>query len=720
MSTLREQLQAQLSRYDDDAFAALANRGLLRRAYKDLESHAPSIVRESGEALDVALAGQEIRFDMRGPAQATCSCPASGVCQHILSAAIGLRGLLEAPITGAGEPEAAQPITLGHDGEQADQVPPANELLRAALLAVPHADLVKHAGKAGYRWAWQYVQDLEPEQDVRLSGERNIVIEFMRPRMSFRYMGGTLDGLIVDTQTAQAAKYRVAAVLAFQRAHGIALREPDAPGKPRPGELDLGKDHALAQKGTVALLDSRARLHKAVRELLQECIALGLSHLSEAVQQRYATLAVWAQGAEYYRLALLLRRLADHVELLLERAGSADEHMLLDEISLAFGLVQALERTDGSAAPMHLLGCARTRYEAAGTLELLGLGASAWRSASGYIGLTMLFWSPADRTFLSCTDARPEAQGGFNPIARYKAAGPWGGLGAPAQATGRRLLLTGAQLNAAGRLSAAESTSAAVRELAAGDFLQHLHPASNWQALRQARKLQRRSLLAEARPMNDWVVVRPAGVGAAQFDSTRQTLVWPVYDETGDTLMVELPYSSYAEHAIARIEQLAGQTWFVGDLLLLRLRDGAQGITGEPLSLIKADMTADANPVDALHFDAGQAPGALSAWLSKWKHRPGHAVTDGDPPARISVTSERLHNFRHWLRRQAERGVGEERTMIAVRELCAWQSRLVDAGLTAFGGLSEKPDIPGRLLAANYLCMQCERMMDGSDSSINF
>jgi hypothetical protein len=708
VSALRTQLQAQLSRYDDDAFAALANRGLLRRAYKDLDNHAPDILEESDDALIVAFAGQKVCFDAGGPAQARCSCPASGVCQHVLGAAIGLRSLLEA--ADATAPSAAGTTALTNASP--DSASASNALLRSALLALSHAELVNYAGKAGYRWAWQCVQDLELEQDIRLGGERNILIELTRPRMSFRYMGGTLDGLIADTQPAQIAKYRVAAVLAFQRAHGIALREPDASGKTRNAELELGKDHALAQTSAAALVDSRARLHVASSELFQECIALGLSHLSEGVWQRYATLAVWAQGAEYYRLALLLRRIADHVELLLERAGHADEHALLDEITLAFGLVHALSHAGAHGPPIHLAGRARTRYEAAGTLELLGLGASAWRSASGYIGLTMLFWSPTDRRFLSCTDARPESQGSFNPIARYKAAGPWGGLGAPAQATGRRLLLTQAQLNSSGRLSAADSTNAAVLSASARDFLQHLQPVSNWSALRQARHVQQRSLLAEARPMNDWVFLQPRRVGAAQFDATRQVLLWSLYDETGDSLITEMAYSPYTEHAIARIEQIAGRAWSVDDLLVVRLRDTAVGLIGEPLSIVKG-RPDDVHPVDSLHFDAGPAPDALAARLEKWRRPAAGVAREHEPSEHPSASPEQLLGFRRWLRQQAERGVGEESAMGSAHELMAWQSRLIGAGLTTFDDLSEKLGIAERLLAANYICMQYERMIDG-------
>jgi hypothetical protein len=84
-------LHEQLRRWDDDTFAALANRGLLRRAGKDLESSTPVVVAESESALDLEFAGHRLRFDARGPGQATCSCPTSGVCQHVLAVALWLQ-----------------------------------------------------------------------------------------------------------------------------------------------------------------------------------------------------------------------------------------------------------------------------------------------------------------------------------------------------------------------------------------------------------------------------------------------------------------------------------------------------------------------------------------------------------------------------------------------------------------------------------------------------
>lgn len=702
--TLRDALTAQLQRFDDEAFVALANRGLLRRAQKDLEKQAASVVEESPSALTLAFGEHRIRFDARGPAHAQCSCPASGVCQHILAAALSLQRL-DAPAS----PEAGT-------SKPADA--PDLSVLQGELLRLTPAELTRHAGKPGYRWAWQFVQDMEPAKGLQISGDRNLVLAFGHPRIAFRYMGGGLDNLIADTELSQLPKYRVAAVLAFQRAHG---QEPSAP-EPTPRErnaaLDLGADHALAEPTALAQHDSRERLRASVQQLLGECVGLGLSHLSAGIQERFSTLAVWAQGAEYHRLALLLRRLADHVELLLERAAGADEHRLLEEISLAHALVSALDAAQQQgAAPSHLVGRARQRYEQAGTLDLCGLGAHSWRSPSGYVGLTMLFWSPAQQAFLSCTDARPEAQRGFDPIARYTAPGPWAGLGAPAQAAGRSLTLQGAQLSMTGRLSAADSTSATLAPPASGDaFLRQLPaPASRWPELLQQREAQQARLLAEPQPLKAWALLKPKRFGPARFDGTRQVLQWPLFDEDDVVLNAELAFDEHTRHAIERIEQGRDADWPAGTCLVGRLQPAGGGWTVWPLSLVRPGH--DGAALDALHFDAAPAQGLAGRLLDKLRSRT-RATADAPPVIPATRTPAVLRELQHDLRRWAERGVAPEQAAALGGVLAGWAARTSDAGLTAFSRLplATLGSGPVDLLRWHYLAMQHERLIDGPEA----
>ncbi|RQP23466.1 SWIM zinc finger family protein [Piscinibacter terrae] len=701
MSSIREQLAAQLARFDDDAYAALANRGLLRRAQKDLEKGAATIAQDSAESLVMAFGEHRIRFDARGPAHADCSCPAMGMCQHILAAAISLQRMA------ADEPAAASPEAAKTDAPPIDDV----QALQAELLSVPPDALSKHAGKAGYRWAWQYVQDLDLEQGFRVSGERHLLMSFTQPRLAFRYMGGGIDGLIADADIRQAEKYRVAAVLALRRALGLQTPPPEPAGGARTASLDLGRDHALAQTRDLSIDESRRRLRTAASQLFAECVELGLAHLSQGIQERFSTLAVWAQGAEYHRLALLLRRLADHVDLLLQRAGGADEHRLLDELAIANALVGALDAAAArQAAPVHLVGRARTRYDETGTLELMGLGASAWRSAAGYVGLTMVFWCPVDQAFMSCSDARPENQRGFDPVARHRSPGPWSGLGAPAQAAGRRIALQGAQVNASGRVSGSESATATVSvPLPAQDFAAALPVSRSWSELLQRRGSGQRSLLAEPQPMKDWCVIAPAKFGAPQFDANRQALVWPLFDDSGDRLDAELVYDDYTGHAIGRIEQLAADDTPAGTLVVARLRPGPSGTVCEPLSLVRPGAPPGQSAIDSLHFDTAPQRNVVSRWLDKFRQR-----RDGDalPSALAATMPALLQEHRHWLCRHAERGMPEQQAQRVTIEAQAWSGRLADAGFSSFAPASAASPTPAALvLRWHYLNLQCEQLL---------
>lgn len=707
--TIREHLRQQLRRWDDETFAALANRGLLRRAKKDLETSAPVVIAESDAALEFEFGVQRLRFDSGGPAKATCSCPTSGVCQHILAVALWLQGSSgDSDSLAVVDVDTSSP-TLMPPQENAD----ALALLHAALLRITPAEMLKHAGKPGYRWAWQFVQDLDPERGLKLAGEKNILIGFARPRVDFRYPGGGIEALIADAEIGDAAKYRVAAVLAYQRAHGVEIAPPEASATPRTAALDLGQDHALPETADAARREARRRLRASVRKLLGECMELGLSHLSEAIAERYSTLAVWAQGADYHRLARSLRRLADHVELLLARAGGADEHLLFEEATLVHALVAALEAADANgSAPANLVGRARNRYEALGELELLGLGAMPWRTSSGYVGLTMLFWSPAEQGFFSCTDARPEGQrGGFDAVERYWRPGPWSGLGAPERATGRRLRLADAQVSDRGRLSATEKASVRIEQLAAAEFVAALAPVSDWSALAEARAFARRSLLSEPEPLRDWAVLRPVTCGVARFDPTRQVLTWPIVDASGARLDCEIAYSALSHPAIERLQAMTPDSFTSGTMVVARIRDSNGAPVADPLSLIRTD---GALAVDALYFDAAPAEGLLSKALGKWRQLTAGPEPRMPPIMRTSSLPPALDALRVFLQRQAERGLGAAAIPTMRSELETHGRRLADVGLTGFAPV---PDTSAaeQLLRAHYLVLQLARLL-GADT----
>ncbi|GLQ97789.1 hypothetical protein [Dyella mobilis] len=696
--SLRTALRAQLRAMDEEAFVALANRGLYRRAGKDLESVSVRLGEETGDALHVSVGDRTVTFSSAGVANARCDCPSTTVCQHIIAAAMWLQNQ-------AALDEASTGTSTG--SAQDDAEASVRDSLCAELEAFGDEQLIAYAGKAAYRWAWQFVQNMEVLP--KIGGERHISIELPELRMTFRYPGGPLDNLISEHRGSKLEKYRIAAVLAYRRANNLEIVAPTVREEARSGQIDFGKDHAIAERADQALATSRQRLRENVIELLQESVELGLSHLSIGTHERYATLAVWAQGAQYPRLALLLRRLADHVELLLERASSADEHRLLDEASLALALTTAIDRSAAKQLqPKALIGRSREQYASTSTIELVGLGASPWRSASGYVGLTMLFWSPEEGEFLSCTDARPEAQGFFNPIARYEAPGPWSGLISPAHATGRRLALMGARVSGSGRISGSEATSALIKTDRHFDqALSGLPTHVSWKELAEAFINAGRNLLSEPKPLRCWFALKVARFGEPSFDSARQLLTWPLFDREQNSLVAEIPYSNYSAAAIDAL--LAKDATGIDSeaLVIARMRAQDGRLVAEPLSLLSRDAGGEL-VVEALYFPE-QSKNVVAATPSLGAAAPGEAFGHRSHPSQ----NLRLDELAHALRRSAERGANDAFR----RELDRCIATLRVTGFNGFTTSLPQETPAHYLLRANFVRMQYLRLLGDEEET---
>lgn len=698
-SALQRELQRLLAAFDDDALAALANKGLLRRAAKDLEEAMPTVAEQTAEALVLVVGEHRVRLDRGGPAQAKCSCPATTTCQHVLTAVLALQ---RTPPAAAD----AEDVGAANDDTKTPPAAPDATALHDALMALDAAALRTHAGAQGHRWAVQFARDFDLRQHLRVETKRALVITLLRPQLVAHYAGGGVEALVVDGVPKHVEKHRAAVVLVYQRAHGHEPLDDEALPKGRQARLDLGADWTPALAAADEVLGARTRLCSAVQQLAGECLAIGLCHLSPHVQQRFATLAVWAQGAELPRLARLLRRVADHVELLLQRAGAADEHRLLDDLAIACGLAAALAHAAaGGDAPTALVGSARSRFHDVATLELFGLGARTFHAPTGHRGLTMVFWSPLDRAFTTCTDARPSTMRGFDPIVRYRQPGPWTGLGAPQRATGRRVTLTGARRDEQGRVAANERTHALVDAIEA-NALAAIPAIASWHDLgRHLEEALPSSLLAEPRPLRQWSLLRPATFAPARFDPVRQQLQWPLLDTDGSALVATLPWHEGTRAAIRRIEGLAPAA-LADTCVVAHLRRTNSAVIAEPLSLLRP---ASAQPVDGLHFADADAtpPDSRTNADANAPTTPAVATTAGIdlPPA--------LRQLRDLVRELAERGVPPQVERASLPELTAAISRAADAGFDAFprSSVSTSAAVSQLLLRLHYAILQYERLM---------
>jgi hypothetical protein len=657
-------LAALLARYDDEAWIALASRGLLRRARKDLELLEVRVTAETPDGIEIAVGDRTVRIGAAGPGEAVCSCPSAEICQHIITAGLWLA---------SAAPE------------------PAPDSLHDDLMAFGATSLTSYAGLPGYRWAHQLVSDQATPPSVTRGSYLSITFE--RPPLTIRYLGGGLDGLVLDQAMSHPERFRVAAVLAWQRAHGLELPAPPPPRARTGGEADTRSE-------------SRARLRSTVSDLLRDTTAVGISHLSPAIHDRLTTAATWAQGAEYHRLALLLRRLADQLNLLLGRSALADDLTLLDEIAVAHGLVAALDAAASAGTePPALVGRARTAYDQVRTLDLIGLGGRPWRTGSGYHGLTCVFWSPSRQQFLSWTDARPDSLAGFEPRARWQQSAPWTGLATPAAATGCRLALTHAQVSPDSRVSGVESTTAAVTTLGSDELMSLLPVRSSWREVAPPRI---KGLSDHTDPMSQWTVLRPAQGLPARWDSASQVLRYPLLDDDGEALILEVSWSRLQAHLIGRLEAL-GENLPAGALVVARIVRRRGNLTGEPLSLVLPGRAT--RPVDALDFDDGPEgrPSALVERLLQ-SSTPDRPVPDREEP-RPAVPLP-LADLRALIEAEAQRGCAGVAPGVIHDRISRAHRSLRDVGMSIFADPAPTVTPSEALLRSLYLVQQVEQALE--------
>lgn len=682
MSGLTTDLAVLLARWDDDAWVALANRGLLRRARKDLDAVAVTLASESDEHLEISVGERVVRIGAAGPAEASCSCPSTVICNHVITAALWLASTA-APADSAPETDIGV-TTPDAPGSGADA-------LHAELMAVDGAALISHAGLPGYRWAHQFLDDADESPTV--TRHAYLAITFNRPALTVRYLGGGLDALVVDQQVTAIERYRVAAVLAWQRAHGLVLPPPPPPRR----------STAAPTESALSRSESRIRFRATVAALLRDTVAVGVSHLSPALHDRMTTAATWAQGVEYHRLALLLRRLADQIDLLLDRSALADDLTLLDDVAVAHALVAALDAAAlAGLEPVALVGRARSSYEPVRSLDLVGLGGRPWRTGSGYHGLTCVFWSPTRQRMLTWTDARPVDVPEFDPRVRWQQPAPWTGLADPATSAGRRIQLTHAQVSPDGRLSGAATTSAVVTALDSDELLASLPVVDSWAGL---APVEVRSLSEPTDPTTAWTLLRPARSLPTHWDGARQSLTWPLLDRDGDDVVLELPWTRLNAHAIGRIEAI-GDRLPDGAVVVARVHRLRGRLVGEPLSVVHPRRSI--NPVDALHFDEGSRPvrsSLVARLLSAGTPDQLEDLGSTTGPTAVPVP---LAALRSLIEQEAQRGCAGSAPGSVHSRLATAHLALRRDGFSLFVDPDDDVSAPESLLRSLYLVQEVE------------
>lgn len=470
-------LAALLASYDEAALTAAASKGLVIRAGKDVEAGKVAVSAQDANSATLDVLGETVQLVGKTLEAGRCTCPATGVCRHMLAAVLFLReGGTEAPVL----PERVQ-FTLD--------------------------EIEKFAG-TDWGLACAMAQTaVVPE----MTGSVVVTFGESDAQVTFPAGLGLRQALYKGSVAAHKRRAIAAAALAMAHAGGAVLPEVIS-----------------AKAGPGADMDT---LDRAAKALETAAIALAAGTFSQVQVQLY-NLAISTRAEAIPRLAAELRGLSQQMTPEAIRTAHVTPIDLLGRIARTYALVAAMRAAPADPA---LVGVIARSFVASGPRTLAFLGGETWVTPSGAKGLTLVFVDLATGTIHRATEAR-----GANADFRFDPRAVWGttfwALARPAAMVGRKIHLADAALAGDGGLGLTQTGTFA----GSMGFDDLPDVFDRWSDAQRAVNAQK-GLGLRRQPGDAYVVCRPSDCGAVSFDAYAQAAVWDWIDASGQSLTLKLP-----------------------------------------------------------------------------------------------------------------------------------------------------------------------------------
>jgi hypothetical protein len=591
---------------DDATLAAATSQGLLRRAHRDVAAGAVRLRRQDADEALIETGDAVVTLRAGGLVAASCTCPSTETCRHILAAIILLRDVAL--------PETNQ--TQRHRKPRAAATaaaPPASDPV-TEITAYTKSQLAKLLGKALLARA---EESLPPPQEVTITTRGATCVITFNGRPEVRYVAGLgIKGMLCKADPESARLLRAQALLAVRRAHA---REPAetgaAPRAPLPAKLP----------------DTSALLERAGGVLIEWALA-GLAAAPLPLEDRLFDAAIAARAAGLYRLSAELRRLSEDVRRRRERDAELGPLESLRAAARAFALVEALKRSpaDGS-----LRGHARDTFDSVGDLKLTGCGYEIWQTPAGARGATAYFRAPAGQRWFSASLARASSQdSSFEPTSAVSRESVWGSTLAVLSAS--EVTLRGAAASPGGRLSLSREVKASLApgHLKQADLIPWDASFQDWHALASFVHGRFVPALRGARAGGALAVLLPARTGRPRFDEVAQELSVPLFDRNGKQLSITVANVPHHQRRLLALEEFLERK--SPDAFFVTLSMAGERISINPYALLAGPDTA---PI-SLDAPAQQAEEAgLRALSERLRRGVAQLTTDLARPQVVAQTA---------------------------------------------------------------------------------
>ncbi len=496
---------------DDDYLTGISNKGIVKRAYKDLETipcmAAGQNLQEAAakQLQDMAFAAQEVleltvgeeTVQIRLPfGESTCSCPSRSICRHVVQGILAMKAAFAASEamenktaptaneTVEAEKEAATSETMqgstAATSETVEYKPAAvnetvegrtgttNETIEGSTEASTNEAVENKTAVTMIEKVTQQIADYPLVKLCKSLGTRRIQ-EVIGAAKTGRKPQITYSSVV----TVQPIAKSMTVKLLFPLEHAtctchkkeFCVHKAEAVLWCKLESGQLGIQDLEQTEGTAADYDME-QVHEAasqMRTVLEELFDTGLSRTADDVTERMERLAVISHNAKLANFESDWRRMQDSYQKYMKRVATLGIPNLMRQITRLYRNVERLAQAQNALEVSALAGVFRSEYTPALDLDLVGIALEHFVSKSGYEGDTVYFLEETTKRWYTYTQARPvfyeKEQSLYNYGGqRYTQETPWG-LPVPFQELAVcQFHLEHAKSDSRGRLSSSKET----------------------------------------------------------------------------------------------------------------------------------------------------------------------------------------------------------------------------------------------------------------------
>ncbi len=464
---------------DDDYLTGISNKGIVKRAYKDLETipcmAAGQNLQEAAakQLQDMAFAAQEVleltvgeeTVQIRLPlGESTCSCPSRSICRHVVQGILAMKAAFAAneavenktaPTaneTVEAEKEATTSETMqgstAATSETVEYKPAAvnetvegrtgttNETIEGSTEASTNEAVENKTAVTMIEKVAQQIADYPLVKLCKNLGTRRIQ-EVIGAAKTGRKPQITYSSVV----TVQPIAKSMTVKLLFPLEHAtctchkkeFCVHKAEAVLWCKLESGQLGIQDLEQTEGTAADYDME-QVHEAasqMRTVLEELFDTGLSRTADDVTERMERLAVISHNAKLANFESDWRRMQDSYQKYMKRVATLGIQNLMRQITRLYRNVERLAQAQNALEVSALAGVFRSEYTPALDLDLVGIALEHFVSKSGYEGDTVYFLEETTKRWYTYTQARPvfyeKEQSLYNYGGqRYTQETPWG------------------------------------------------------------------------------------------------------------------------------------------------------------------------------------------------------------------------------------------------------------------------------------------------------